>query len=835
MIRSGIFSIAAVCLALSAPLSFWLVLPAEVQAQGAAIAQLPQIFVEAITVTTTSPAVQGTFTAFNEEATVQGGLHYQIQLLGPAPTPEAGQLVADDATEYDVVLSDETITLLANETREIPFTYTPPSLPEGEYRLRIRWVTSQGRRLGWQDSPIRLGTPGASFVLLQTGPIILPNGELVQPLEGVNIAPGTAITIQGIATNTNAAPVTVTPRVAVYRWGMTGQKVSEENVPPVSLASQEKEKVIDIPLTAAATPDAYHVIVSLHDATGARISSTAPFRYVVTGTSAKVVAAQFDPLAIKQGETTTISATVVGPADRETTTNGSVTIGLLNNGAVVAEQDTPVTLDQSVQALTASFPLASDLTAPGLRVIIRDADGTVLDTYEVTPELTAEQLAEAAAPAEAPLVVSTPSLGRWGMLAALIVLAVVLVALLVWYRMKNRSMPVGPLVLLLGVCGALAGYSWYAEANGVMVCNACIHSPDDHARERVSIFMNKPKHEGIYPRTAVPMQFSMSYFACDNNPTFAEARTFYNNQAGWVTSWPLPAPVLLGTFTSSANGCAKGSHCSAPLNFSGMMSMGESFPHDTTTLQLVATMQFRRAVQQGATNGTTDVMNLFVKFPPLPTPTPGPTPSATTTTTPTPSSGPSTTPTPGAPGPTTSPTPTSTIGVVPIIASQLCTPVTQTRAINATASFTSSLGSTATWSAPGGDVTAGTGASFSTKFAAAGTKTVTVTNTAKPAQGYVNVNGDSQVSIADFNDVFAIINNGGPAQVGTGASHQNQVNRFDVNGDGRVTLLDATLIHNLINTPGTTLTAQNSTCTVQVTSPTASDGPFNPGPIRETE
>ena len=95
MIRSGIFSLATAALAISAPLSFWVVSPEAASAQGQAAGNLlPQVFVNEVAVTATTPTVTGTFTVFNEETVVQGGLRYKIQLLGPAPTPEAGQLVA---------------------------------------------------------------------------------------------------------------------------------------------------------------------------------------------------------------------------------------------------------------------------------------------------------------------------------------------------------------------------------------------------------------------------------------------------------------------------------------------------------------------------------------------------------------------------------------------------------------------------------------------------------------------------------------------------------------------------------------------------------------------
>ncbi len=75
-------------------------------------------------------------------------------------------------------------------------------------------------------------------------------------------------------------------------------------------------------------------------------------------------------------------------------------------------------------------------------------------------------------------------------------------------------------------------------------------------------------------------------------------------------------------------------------------------------------------------------------------------------------------------------TATCQVNVPPSITTELtCTPATQTTAIGQAASLTA-VGGTGTygWSAPGGSTASGTGSSFTTSYAAAGTNNVTVTS-----------------------------------------------------------------------------------------------------------
>lgn len=129
----------------------------------------------------------------------------------------------------------------------------------------------------------------------------------------------------------------------------------------------------------------------------------------------------------------------------------------------------------------------------------------------------------------------------------------------------------------------------------------------------------------------------------------------------------------------------------------------------------------------------------------------------------------------------------------------LCAPLTHSATVNSPVQLTSTIGHTAaTWSAPEGTPTSGTGASFSVSFATPGSKTVRVSAFVPP---YLDVTGDGAVTFADAVAVSG--NLGVTSGPGNGSAWQNQANKYDVNSDGSVSpQADILPIFNYINENG---------------------------------
>lgn len=571
--------------------------------------RLPSVFVTAINVESisTDGAVQGTFTVENRDQNVQGGLQYQVEVLGPAPEVETGKLEADTAPQYDRVIDPLNLTLLPGSTKTVPFRYQAPLLPKGDYRLRIRVVTSQGRKLGWHDATVHLGVPNASFIVLRSNAILLPDKKTAGPQEGPNVEGGSTFTLQALAENVGSAAISVRPHREVYRWDISGQKVDEQTFDPVTVRSKETV-VVEVPVTAGTVPDAYHAVLTLRDQEERRISGQAAFRFVVKGISAKVVTASFDRIATARGSQAVISTTLVGPADRETEANVTARVELLDGSRVVAEEARMLPLGAAATVINTTFTLSKDIAAPGFRVRLLSDRGDVLDQYEHNVNLSSEELQSVAHPPK-----RIPGIDSPVILGILLALVAVLAAFILWGIMRGRAPSRTRMlcIVLLLLASGLILRSRTAAANGIHV----LQHPQPAL---IALFINEPRHNGTYG-TALTVTFDLTFIACENAPTAAEVNLLYESNGVLSGLFPLPHSTLISSAHYDAPpGCPPGRHhCYFTINnITGPVSFG-SFPHLQTTLQFVGHVwESTEARRTRRPPSGTDVWNLWIRFEP---------------------------------------------------------------------------------------------------------------------------------------------------------------------------------------------------------------------------
>lgn len=548
-----------------------------------AVFHLPQVYVTGVRTESVSPEgiITGSFTIENRERSLQSGLHYQIQLLGLLPPPKAGELQADLAPEFDRTVSRESVSILPGATKQIPFRYQAPRLPENDYRLRVRLITEAGRQFGWYDlQPVRLGTPGVTFVLFEHGPMLLPDQRTAFPDEGANVEAGATIVLRGVARNRAAQPLTVTPHLAVYRWDITGERV-EEKTTASQVLPPESATAIEVPVVAGKIPDAYHVVFTLRDATGARVSNELPYRFVVKGIGAKVVTAAFETAATTRGTTVVVAASVVGPADRgETTAETTTTVEILDGTETIGEQSLSLRLDGGIQPLKAQFILPRDVARLGLRVTIRDSQGNTLDRYEAAVELTPEERSTLAD--RTPPVRSVPRPALLGALAGVLLLLALLLTIHLWRRRPPPSGTVTLLLLLAVSLGVAAARD--TAANGILILKG-------GPAHWISVFINHPNDGFAYRSDNVPFAIDMNLAACNNAVLHGRVIVRYNATGGHhLGSLPSPREVFNHAFSRS--GCGWGaSHATCILPFRGFNGSFNAGPIPHTTVQTHGLMQ----------------------------------------------------------------------------------------------------------------------------------------------------------------------------------------------------------------------------------------------------
>ena len=468
-----------------------------------------------------SNTVKGTVTVVNDNAAAFGGVRLEAYLIGPAPVSKPNTIVADDAPGYDRVIFADSYQFFAHEKKTVSFTYTAPSVPAGPYRLRLQVITSNGN-----DYPLTLGQVNAPFVALSPGPVTVGTTPYT-PSEGVNVQPGSPITIAASAKLTgSAASIKVTPVITTYAFDLTGNVLSTTQEEPVTLTSDNAQSQT-YSIKVSDNPGAYQTTLVFQDSSGKRISSLIEYRWVVMGITARVMMGRFTALT---STAATAEFEVVGPADGKTFVDTTVSIAMLDGNQVVQQgsTDRPQLGKDGIQSGSMTFSLSSPPKNPGLRIILTNTKTKeVLDTYEVH--------------VPAPLIEATPSLAPSSaatthkfvpsirVYAGVAILAIVLlsIALIVRHRIQRNAIraKLPPLILLLGMvigAGVLSYATHPADAvNGVIIAwkgndlsdkyflNVTINAP---------IHNNSPATSPISP-SSIPVSFVLSYGTCNNKVT----------------------------------------------------------------------------------------------------------------------------------------------------------------------------------------------------------------------------------------------------------------------------------------------------------------------------
>ncbi|MEK7499685.1 MAG: hypothetical protein AAB649_03695, partial [Patescibacteria group bacterium] len=292
-----------------------------------------------------SGALSGTFTILNNDKDTIGDLRYRIELLEALPDAKENELVEDTGRMYDSVLAPDIFAVLSGEEKVVPFTYTPPAVPSGEYRVVIQLTTSQGRDLGWDTTKVTLQGNTGSFVDLLPGDISLPEfpKETIPATSGPNVSPNTSFTLHALATNPGTSAVTVVPTLNIYN--LSTEKGLLTTIPQTSVTLKPKQELeINIPVTASATPGVYYGTLSLISGT-TRISPIAEYRWVVRGKSGTIISARIKDLSTKTGEQVAVSVEFAGPADAETSIKGTLQIEVTDTNGVAGTFTSPETIE----------------------------------------------------------------------------------------------------------------------------------------------------------------------------------------------------------------------------------------------------------------------------------------------------------------------------------------------------------------------------------------------------------------------------------------------------------------------------------------------------------
>lgn len=619
----------------------------------------PALYVSEITLDSPDvmTEVKGSFHVINQAEDIVGDVRYRVEVLSPLQSSDETDIViADTPTVYAQKVSEETFAFIPQEERDIPFHYTFPSLPLGEYRLRVQLMTSQGKEMGWDDQVFQITNGTALFATLTHGPMHIPGfkDEIIPPTFGASVGVNSSFALTAEVDNETNASYSAFPVLDVYSYSLAGKKIGSITGSSITV-DPKKSQVVTIPVTAETKPGVYYGVLTLKTAEGVQISSITDYRWIVRGESARIISARIAKLETTQGGNVVVNVDYAGPADASAAIQAKISISVVDEQGAVGTLDVPneITLTDSIGSGEATVVLDRNIVgAPGLNIRLSDVAGNVLDTYTVPIPLTQEQIEKVTDTSSGQLLslpdVSLPGLSRGTTLK--IAVGVILVLLIGGYAIwkKKSSAWVSSLLFLVIMGSGLIAFPSFTDAGIRVVFPKTDTEVSDTSgfdanwktlpnTYIVEMFVNKPIHNATYPKNNIPLEFNVMYGA--SNSDVAYAKNFFRYAPGVHLSTYEGAWVDLGTkdFTAS-NACGAGrsnkNKCFVTSTYVAQPGLNFTQQPDTATdatLQLVSKWGITAAPSStlpstaAELSGLADGINTWVKFAtakPTTTPTP---------------------------------------------------------------------------------------------------------------------------------------------------------------------------------------------------------------------
>ena len=334
----------------------------------------PGIYVMQLTGQVEGKQITGNFTVENFEQYYLSDLNYEIELW-------QGSSFAN-LKPIDTIVPDDTFFVSPKGTITKTFTYTyPQNIPSGDYTLRIQIITGRGTELGWQDAVFSL-KGSANFLNIDYAkpPQVIVGKQTATPLSGINVS-STDKVVASLNIQNPGDQITVVPQITVFQRQVNMPIVKQYQDSPITFAKGE-EKAINLTMPNLTTPESYLAEVKFLQ-NGNQVSGIQYFRWVVEGTSGKIIYVEATKDFYKAGDSINLTIQTVGPADGSDIGQGQLQVTATDkNGNLVGTTSTNVELSGDLVDSAISIPVKSDLTSPAIDVKLLKGT-TVLDERKI--------------------------------------------------------------------------------------------------------------------------------------------------------------------------------------------------------------------------------------------------------------------------------------------------------------------------------------------------------------------------------------------------------------------------------------------------------------------
>ncbi|MCX6722838.1 MAG: hypothetical protein NT094_02085 [Candidatus Staskawiczbacteria bacterium] len=266
----------------------------------------PSISVESIKISTPgNNQITGEFTVKNYETYYLSDLNYEIKLFQGTKFAEL-KLV-------DSLVFNEAFSVPPGQTINKSFTYTyPKNITSGDYNLRIQILTARGGFLGWKSQVVSLKGQNKFLQILPNSSKVLVDGKEYTTLEGIGIDPTKQKVVAYLKIKNLGDAITVIPNVKIFNRQVNMPVANEYQDSPITFQKGET-KEIKLEMLSPTKPESYLAEVKFLN-NNEQVSGTENFRWVVMGTSGKILNVKADKDYFKAGENINLTVETIGPA-----------------------------------------------------------------------------------------------------------------------------------------------------------------------------------------------------------------------------------------------------------------------------------------------------------------------------------------------------------------------------------------------------------------------------------------------------------------------------------------------------------------------------------------
>ena len=335
---------------------------------------LPTVSVNTLKITSSdNNQIKGEFTAQNRENYYMGNLNYEIQLLSGTSLDKLSLVTTNVSVDKFFINPNGTF------TKSFVYNY-PKNINTGEYTLFVRILTENGDQLGWNSKTLSLEGNNKFLNIVSGFSGLLTSKEEGYPLQGLNILPEENA-VGFLSVENIGDEITVVPVIKIFARQVNMPIVKEYQDLPITIAKKETKK-IRLNMPKFDVPESYLAEVKFYQ-NNEQISGIQYFRWVVVGSSGKILNVKIEKDFYKAGENMNIIIDSVGPADFSDSGVGKLEITVSDkNGNIVSNTSKDVSLNSNVISSIITILVEKDLLSPIVDVkLIKDKN--VLDTQNI--------------------------------------------------------------------------------------------------------------------------------------------------------------------------------------------------------------------------------------------------------------------------------------------------------------------------------------------------------------------------------------------------------------------------------------------------------------------